>query len=70
MKKNHKQQVIKAGLILTLITPLIDIQCGIYFGILTIALNNVFQLQKPPMTKATFEMLRQQTDRDNSPIID
>jgi hypothetical protein len=70
MKENHKQQVIKAGLILTLITPLVDIQCGIYFGILTIALNSVFQLQKPPMTRSTFEMLQKRTVRADLPVID
>ncbi len=71
MKENHKQQIIKAVAALTVITPFIDIQYGIYFGILTIALSSVIQFQKPLQSKLpSTELLNEKTEEPIRPIID
>ena len=71
MKENHKQQIIKAVTALAVITPSIDIQYGIYFGILTIALSSVIQFQKPLQSKLTStELLNEKTEEPIRPIID
>lgn len=71
MKDNHKQQIIKAVAALTVIAPFIDIQYGIYFGILTIALSNVIQFQKPLQSKLpSTELLNEKTEEPIRPIID
>jgi|GEM_PF-4863501 len=71
MKENHKQQIIKAVTALAVITPFIDIQYGIYFGILTIALSSVIQFQKPLQSKLTStELLNEKTEEPIRPIID
>jgi MFS superfamily sulfate permease-like transporter len=42
------QKTIRVFLIITLLMPIVSVQYGIYFGILTILMNNCYNCKKTP----------------------